>query len=215
MSNRLRIMAEAEEARLVLEGYDRRDGERRFADLLREHPDDGMISFKRGEAYETIGQPEKAIADYQRAESVFPMREWKQLASQGIDRCKTDIRLGKLERSVRPIWREVVHMPVWPARARPMMARAAVEKTAGVLISELGLTPRGPDLNDRLETLRASRKIDRSVVEDMFTVKGFGDAAAHGDDIGEREATLCDEAARRIVAWLIGRKSQAASSRAV
>ena len=212
MSNRLKIMAEAEEARLVLEGYDRREGERRFSDLLREHPDDGMIFFKRGEAYQTIGMPEKAITDYRKAESAFPMQEWRQLAARGIDRCRTDIRLTKLERSLRPIWREVVLMPLWPARARPMVARAAGERTAGVLIAELGLTPRGPDLKDRLETLRASHRIDRRVLEDMTTVKRFGDAAAHGEEIREREATMCDEAARRIVDWLIDRNNRAAST---
>jgi tetratricopeptide (TPR) repeat protein len=215
MSNKLKIMAQAEEAKLVLGGYDADDGDRRFSELLRDHPDDGMIFFKRGEAYETIGQPEKAIKDFQVAESIFPMREWKHLASQGIDRCKTDIRLSRLERGLRPIWTEVIHMPIWPARARPMMARAAIERTAGVLLSQFRIAPRGSDLKDKLDALGASRKVDRKVLDDMVTIKGFGDAAAHGENIGEHEAKLCDEAARRVVAWLVTRRNQVDSKQAV
>lgn len=199
----------------MLEVYDSREGERLFSELLRSHPEDGMVFFKRGEAYETVGQPEKALKDFQVAETTFPMREWKQLASQGIQRCKTDIRLKRLEPELQPIWREVLHMPRWPPRARPLIARAAIERTAIVLLSQFRIEPRGPDLKDKLSALRASKRVDGKVLEDMQTVKGFGDAAAHGENIGEHEAGLCDEAARRVATWLVERRNQLNQKQAV
>jgi tetratricopeptide (TPR) repeat protein len=39
-----------------------------------------MIYFKRGEAYEALGEYEHAVQDFQRAETLFPHPEWKQRA---------------------------------------------------------------------------------------------------------------------------------------
>lgn len=43
---------------------DRSKGEEEFAGLFRQHPDDGMIFFKRAEAFEAISDAEAANADF-------------------------------------------------------------------------------------------------------------------------------------------------------
>ena len=195
-------MAEAEDASLRLQRYDEAEGERRFKELLSRYPDDGMVYFKRGVAYEAIGRPERAQEDYSQAEALFPMREWKNLAREGIKRCTIAVRLSKVPREVRAIWRDVVRMQDCPRRARTMTARAAVERTADLLTRELQLTARGVELKSKLATLGGSRKIDKRALDDMGLVKELGDAAAHGQDISDVQAERCFEAVLRIIAFL-------------
>jgi Flp pilus assembly protein TadD len=65
---------------------DRAVGEAEFQRLLSAHPNDGMIYFKRGEAYEGLGVRDHAAADYRRAEELFPLEEWKDRARQALTR---------------------------------------------------------------------------------------------------------------------------------
>ena len=67
---------------------DRIAGKKRFVSLLEQHPRDGMIFFKRGEAYEAIGEAKLAAADFQRAMAMFPKPEWKTRAKEALDRVK-------------------------------------------------------------------------------------------------------------------------------
>ena len=79
------IMNAADAAKYILLS-DRSMGEQDFADLLAEHPDDGMIFFKRGEAYEIMGENELAANDFRRAEALFPMPQWKERARHALNR---------------------------------------------------------------------------------------------------------------------------------
>ena len=79
------IMQAADIAKIEMMG-DRAAGERRFELLLKQNPRDGMIYFKRGEAYEAIRENSLAAADFQRAMAMFPKPEWKARARQALDR---------------------------------------------------------------------------------------------------------------------------------
>lgn len=45
-----------------------------------------MVHFKRGEAYEAIGDRKCAADDYRRALALFPMAEWKKRAEEALKR---------------------------------------------------------------------------------------------------------------------------------
>ena len=45
-----------------------------------------MIYFKRGEAYEALGEQNLAKADFQRAMALFPRPEWKARAKEAVER---------------------------------------------------------------------------------------------------------------------------------
>jgi tetratricopeptide (TPR) repeat protein len=73
------VMQTADSAKATM-AFERVAGEQIFQRLLAQHPRDGMIYFKRGEAYEALGEYEHAVQDFQRAETLFPHPEWKQRA---------------------------------------------------------------------------------------------------------------------------------------
>ena len=79
------IMKDAEEAKSIMIG-DIEEGEIKFESLLAEYPTDGMVYFKRGEAYEYHGEIQKAKSDYQKAYKLFPQTKWKNIALEGISR---------------------------------------------------------------------------------------------------------------------------------
>ena len=85
MSSWKAVMETADKAKLAMIS-DRGAGEREFLALLARNPNDGMIYFKRGEAYEALGERPLAKADFQRAMALFPMAAWKQRAKEAMDR---------------------------------------------------------------------------------------------------------------------------------
>jgi Tfp pilus assembly protein PilF len=83
-------MEEADRAkRLML--VDREKGEAMFTDLIQRANSDGMVYFKRAEAYEALGRLELALEDYRRAMSLFPMQRWKRIAKEGLFRVENQI----------------------------------------------------------------------------------------------------------------------------
>lgn len=91
MSTWRNIMDAAEAAKAVMVS-DRGAGEKKFDLLLREHPQDGMIYFKRGLAYEALKQNSLATRDFERAFELFPMPEWKAHATYALERARRDSR---------------------------------------------------------------------------------------------------------------------------
>lgn len=89
-----RITRDAEDARLLMM-RDREAGERAFLDLLSRHPKDGMVPFKRGEAYEYLGEYALAIRDYERAAERFPRPAYRLEAQHAIAR--TEARRAQVE----------------------------------------------------------------------------------------------------------------------
>jgi tetratricopeptide (TPR) repeat protein len=61
-------------------------GERLFQELLQDYPGDGMVYFRRAEAYEAHGELRLAAEDYRRALALFPKEEWKAQARAGLRR---------------------------------------------------------------------------------------------------------------------------------
>jgi len=69
------------------------EGEREFSRLLRLHPLDGMIYYKRAQAYESLGHYEAARQDYQKAHHFFIRHQWKEAAQHGVERVQPLIKL--------------------------------------------------------------------------------------------------------------------------
>ncbi|MDO8671802.1 MAG: hypothetical protein Q7O66_10295 [Dehalococcoidia bacterium] len=78
-------LAEAAKQELV---SDKAQGRKAFERLLCDFPRDGMVYFKRGEAFEVVGEYGLAMADFRMAESLFPMPNWKASARDGFLRAQ-------------------------------------------------------------------------------------------------------------------------------
>jgi tetratricopeptide (TPR) repeat protein len=87
MRNWRDIMNDADAAKKLMIS-DRKAGEGEFLRLNEEYPSDGMIYFKRGEAFEVIGEYSTALGDFEKAEILLPMQEWKLRARAAIERVK-------------------------------------------------------------------------------------------------------------------------------
>lgn len=83
---------------------DRAEGKRMFTELVKRFPNDGMLYFKRGEAYEQVGEPELALQDFRMAESLFPLKDWKERARRKLNNLEVDTvtsdDLGRMRRQL-------------------------------------------------------------------------------------------------------------------
>jgi tetratricopeptide (TPR) repeat protein len=79
------IMQAADAAKIKMVS-DRQAGEADFDILLAQHPQDGMIYFKRGEAYEVLGLYDRAAADFRYALVRFPRADWQARATEALAR---------------------------------------------------------------------------------------------------------------------------------
>lgn len=70
-----RIMAENEEDGLIA-----------FHKLFQDYGDDGMIHYAKGQSYEYRKNRQKAIEEYSRAKDLFPVKHWKEVAENTIQR---------------------------------------------------------------------------------------------------------------------------------
>jgi len=93
------IMSEAEKCRRIM-GTDRSKGKACFDGLLSRYGEDGMIYFKRAEGYEELGEHDLSYADYTRAETLFPMPEWRQRAREGSTRVGGILSTAMVNRAV-------------------------------------------------------------------------------------------------------------------
>lgn len=84
------IMEAADAAKIDMIS-DRVAGEKKFELLLEQNLRDGMIYFKRGEAFEAIGENALALVDFQRAMAMFPKPEWKARAKEAAERVKAGL----------------------------------------------------------------------------------------------------------------------------
>src|SRR5437763_12557736 len=90
MSSYSEIAKAAKDAKNVMLA-DRSKGEQIFSVLLRKYPQDGMLLFKRGEAYEHLEEYTLAATDFSQAAQFFPMQEWKIRANQALTRVANHI----------------------------------------------------------------------------------------------------------------------------
>jgi tetratricopeptide (TPR) repeat protein len=91
MNNWREIMDEAEQAKRQML-VDRKRGEAMFADLIQRVNSDGMVFFKRAEAYEVLSELELALEDFRSALAFFPMLRWKRIAKEGLYRVEHQLR---------------------------------------------------------------------------------------------------------------------------
>lgn len=85
LSSLVAVARQAETAKATMLA-DRRQGQALFEQLLKDHPTDGMVYFKRAETYEALGDSRLAAADYRRALALFPNERWKEKARAGLRR---------------------------------------------------------------------------------------------------------------------------------
>lgn len=64
------------------------DGEKEFEQLLKYYPNDGMIYYQRGLAYEVLENFDAALKDFERAEVLFPLLKFKNDARDAADRVR-------------------------------------------------------------------------------------------------------------------------------
>ena len=79
--------AEASKGQMI---SNRATGEETFRRLLDLYPADGMLYFKRGEAYEVLREFSNALNDFEKASILFPIEKWKLLARAAAERVKTE-----------------------------------------------------------------------------------------------------------------------------
>jgi regulator of sirC expression with transglutaminase-like and TPR domain len=85
------ITTDAESARR-LTVTDRERGMQKFAELLKTHPNEPMIVFKRGQALAELGDREGAKRDFAVAAAQFPMEKWKRIAEDAARRVEQEER---------------------------------------------------------------------------------------------------------------------------
>jgi len=79
------IMNKAEQAKRLMV-VEQEKGEQMFNELIHRVGNDGMVYYKRAEAYEALQKNDKALEDYKKALALFPQDKWKRNAGDGIKR---------------------------------------------------------------------------------------------------------------------------------
>ena len=90
MNNWQEIMEESDLAKRHMI-VDETNGRKIFEELINREGPDGMIYFKRAEAFEALGQYQNALDDFRKARALIPMEKWKKAAGEGISRVQKDI----------------------------------------------------------------------------------------------------------------------------
>lgn len=94
MPNREKIMNLAGNAKLGML-IDKTRGEKYFQELFRKYGNDGMIYYRRAQAYEELECVQDALENYKLAQRYFPITKWKNLASQGKYRMEWKLKHNK------------------------------------------------------------------------------------------------------------------------
>jgi len=199
MPNWREIMRKAEEAKRLLI-RDRSEGEKAFDRLLQQYPSDGMVYFKRGEAWELIGELQLALRDYSKAELLFPMPKWKERARQAAERVEKQI--AKLEPvspdqilsqirdpSLAKICGEALDANVNEPRSALVLYRTALEQVVDhlVRVNRVDCEP-STGLADKINMLRDS--VAAATVSHMHTIRVLGNDAAHGEPVSPDDAVV-------------------------
>lgn len=207
MSDWRAITAKAEQARRALVA-DRAVGAEMFNDLLRQFPGDGMVYLKRGEAYEAVGECAAAADDFRKALALLPMAAWKATAREGLQRVSAGAATEKRFSAVAALLTGLPHQvqQAWRAALNAEGASAVgLYRTAVELLIEHVLTSRGvttpprTPLVDLIRLLQENRLVLDSTVTHLHTIRTLGNAALHGQSVGEDEAEACRIAGHAIL----------------
>ncbi len=216
------IMRRAEQARRIMI-VDRERGEDEFAQLLSVDPTDGMIYFKRAEAYEALKVYDLAAKDYALAESLFPMASWKAQARVGLRRVRQEIPEGDVLQPYRtrlaqiadvvpylaePVQRAMDTLERDPSSAAVSL-RQALERALDALVDR---APNGPHPSTAEDIAVVSGTAPEMVVSHMHTVRKIGNMAAHGTDLAATDVLSSLNSMLCILEWMSSRFSGSESA---
>jgi hypothetical protein len=173
-------------------------GEEAFADLLLKHPEDGIVFYERGEAFEYLGDFQRARQDYERAGQLLPMRHWRTIAGMAIQRL-TDPDSFKTAPAQWVAFHTVHSTPEAPheLRRRALSALERIDsdweavvdlrKCLGEMVRDLYRTfapnTRQPRrLETRIYELRRLGVVPEDVASDMQRLRDLGNKGAHSSN---------------------------------
>lgn len=193
------ITAKAEQAKRALVA-DRVAGDQVFDGLLEQFPGDGMVYLKRGEAYEAVGDRAAAADDFRKALALLPMATWKATAREGLQRVSagaaTDKRSAAVAARLTGLPERVQHAWNTALDAEGASAvgsyRTAVELLIEHVLTSRRITiPPRTALLDMIRLLQENHLVQDSTVTHLHTVRTLGNAALHGQSVGDDEAEAC------------------------
>lgn len=192
-------------------------GDRPFGQLLSKYPQDGMIFYERGEAFEYLNELERAERDYAEAERLLPLPHWKLVARRALarvqgSRCPEDIRAG--EQSLQwKAFHDVHAVPHAPhkVRVRALSALARIDSELRSALTDLrscleelvvcrlrrAHTVLPSDLEGKIRLAELSRIAPANIVENMHQLRQIGNSATHTG--GTLESRDVDSAIRALV----------------
>jgi len=211
MSDWRAITAKAEKAKRALVAG-RVAGEKMFNDLLQQFPGDGMVYLKRGEAYEAIGDCAAAADDFRKALALLPMASWKATAREALQRVSagaaTEKRFSSIAALLPGLPDHVQH--AWKTASDAEGASAVgCYRTAVELLIEHVLTSRRITIRPRtalldlIHLLQENGLVQDSTVTHLHTIRTLGNAALHGQSVGEDETQSCRIAGQAILKALV------------
>jgi hypothetical protein len=174
---------------------DPRLGEHAFDELLSKHPEDGMVFYERGEAFEYLGDLQRARQDYERAEQLILMPQWKAVVRRALQR----VTIPESFKTAPAQWiaSHAVHLvPEAPHKLRVMalsaLARIDSEQSAvgdlrtclEEMVDDLCRTfapeiPPREELEVQIRMLRGLRVAPEDVVDAMDLLRRIGNKGVH------------------------------------
>ncbi|MBI4443096.1 MAG: DUF4145 domain-containing protein [Acidobacteria bacterium] len=204
----LRKMRKAEEVKRTLI-QDRSQGESEFDTLLREDTTDGMVYFKRGEAYEVIGDLELAERDLRTALPLIrPGKlDWKQRVQEALERVQEAQKaqgieriLGNIPATLKKMIEATLNETEEPLK-NMLGCFAALEGIVGHLASLGKLRfPAMCNPAEKIKTLREAGLIGDITASHMHTIRVLRNGAAHGkSSVLAEDAKVSRTALRAVV----------------
>lgn len=182
-------------------------GEAEFKRLFILYPNDGMIFYSRGEAYEYLLEYELAVKDYGMARDLFPAPHWQRVAQYAIERVEQRKSSGDGYVTGRSWW-DYLHR-VYGVVAIPHKIRvdilSAIERfdsephlSAGLLrmnleelvnyLLEKASIPNFEDeeLEKKIDIIEANNLITPGIASKMQIVRDRGNKCVHREkDVGD------------------------------
>jgi len=179
------------------------EGEKEFLKLIMQHPNDGMIFYSRGEAYEYLVQYEKARLDYESAFGYFPVPHWKRIAHEAIDRVRKNGVPGEKcipVKNLADFLHRIYSLPKIPVQvsidslsaierfdSEPHLSSGLLRICLEELINEILLRYSGAEmvnssLIEKIDYLRVNQITPSSIISKMNNVKRIGNKGIHPGD---------------------------------
>jgi len=103
-----------------------------FIELLEKFPNDGMLYYERGEAFESLRDYQKAKKDYELALMYFPNPKWKNVAYEGLKRTQNKItptnKMHRLNLDMRWNYFHFVHNFIYIPHIMRVFVLSALER---------------------------------------------------------------------------------------